>query len=260
MKKQIRETNDINIFKRYPGGNRDINEAHVKKLVKKIKREGWLDTNITVNPKLEVLDGQHRLEALRRLQATDPKFSDIEVTYIIDFNPDAKPVDHNVGQKGWDNRDYAHAFAEQGNESYQNLELLYEQFCPPYPKTIVEDSIADPGHGTTLRLKIKDGKFEAPPENFKDAELFLTWGTSVLKAIRENASSSQCFLVLKRLYLDPEIDNAQLTYQINKYKHLLKKASDVNEILSMFDDIYNYKRSANICNIVGRHAQSKRKK
>ncbi len=64
--KIVYKTFDLEQFKPLHG-NRQVNFAHVKRLVDSIKDNGYLLNPITVNKNNEVIDGQHRLEAAKQI-------------------------------------------------------------------------------------------------------------------------------------------------------------------------------------------------
>src|ERR1039458_10319262 len=65
---QLYVTKNYDIFIRMIG-NRPINESHVTHLKKKIQDEGNLTSEfpINLNEKMEIIDGQHRIMALKQL-------------------------------------------------------------------------------------------------------------------------------------------------------------------------------------------------
>ena len=62
----IFETTDYDIFKRLEGNRADI-ERRAKKVIKSIKAVGQIKAPIIVNERFEIIDGQARAEAFRRL-------------------------------------------------------------------------------------------------------------------------------------------------------------------------------------------------
>src|SRR5574344_417566 len=72
---RIYRSSDLSIFK-LCDKNRSINQGHVKKLVKSMKVHGFLPDPIRVSDDYIVIDGQHRLEAARKVG--------IPVLYFID--------------------------------------------------------------------------------------------------------------------------------------------------------------------------------
>lgn len=63
---EIKRTNNYDMFKRLEG-NRFVDPKKVNKLKKSINEVGYISNPIIVNEKMEVIDGQHRLEALKEL-------------------------------------------------------------------------------------------------------------------------------------------------------------------------------------------------
>ena len=72
-KNKIHSTTDYSQFK-YIKGNRELVEAHVKKLSDQISKKDF-QIPIIVNEKMEVCEGQHRLEAYKSLG--------MPITYMI---------------------------------------------------------------------------------------------------------------------------------------------------------------------------------
>ena len=62
-KNKIYKTTDYSLFK-YLKGNRAITELHVRRLVESIKEKD-LQVPIIVDEKMNVVEGQHRLEAYK---------------------------------------------------------------------------------------------------------------------------------------------------------------------------------------------------
>ena len=80
-------THDLSVFK-IIDGNRNINLGHVDRLVKSIKDNGFLKTPIIVNKFYEVVDGQHRLEAAKKInsQIYYIKVDDYDLNTAITLN------------------------------------------------------------------------------------------------------------------------------------------------------------------------------
>ena len=65
---QIHSTGDLSVFK-ILDGNRNINLGNVDRLVKSIEENGFLQMPIIVNENYEVIDGQHRLMAAKKINS-----------------------------------------------------------------------------------------------------------------------------------------------------------------------------------------------
>jgi hypothetical protein len=115
---EIYTTTNYEMFGRI-AGNRAINSNSVKKLVSSIKDYGLINP-ITVNENLEIIDGQHRLEAC--------KYLGIPVKYMMtEKNCDSRVVQSiNSTQHSWTLLDAIKSYAETGNTTYQWVLLQYK--------------------------------------------------------------------------------------------------------------------------------------
>lgn len=109
----IEQTNDYKKFKLL-NYNRDISRSHVEALARAMaeKPESLRYRPVLVNEKMEIVDGQHRFEAARKLGL--PIYYQMEQGLTIS---DAQ--DLNAIQKTWGPTDYARSFADAGNPHYQ---------------------------------------------------------------------------------------------------------------------------------------------
>ena len=86
-KNKIYKTTDYSVFK-YLKGNRAVNELHVRRLVEAIKEKD-LQVPIIVDEKMNVVEGQHRLEAYKivgnpilYIMKSDVDLSDVRLSLI----------------------------------------------------------------------------------------------------------------------------------------------------------------------------------
>lgn len=109
---EIKMSKDLEIFVEL-AGNRPVNKAHIKSLAEAIS----LDTEtvkfhpLLVNEKMEVIDGQHRIEALKMLKIP-AYYIQVKGLRLID----AQRL--NKLSKQWSPMDYALSFSDLGNVNY----------------------------------------------------------------------------------------------------------------------------------------------
>ena len=165
------ETKDYNKFSYLPF-NRNVVPRHVEKLKGKFKGNNkQAKAPITVNSNFEIIDGQHRYNAIKDLKQplffmVDDEFRDFDI------------VDKNANQQGWLAQDYLKFFSEKGYEDYQKL----EQLCidTGLSVSILLDWIA--GQAYYLQKRFKEGEFkfnftEQDQENYKIAmDIIDMWG------------------------------------------------------------------------------------
>lgn len=113
MKKNINTVyleTDLSVFKVLEG-NRSIEQDRINKIIQSIKKVGFVPSPIVVNEKMEVIDGQGRLEACKQLYLPIPyiKIEGIGIDECLSMN---------INQKNWQLRDYIDSYAERGNKNY----------------------------------------------------------------------------------------------------------------------------------------------
>jgi hypothetical protein len=103
--------------------NREILQKHVNKFVKEIKENGWAGTVYIAwfDGAWRILDGQHRVEALKVLGVKEISCS------IVDWlNEDYREIRKfivriNAVQSKWNLKDYIYSWAEEGSNEYVHL-------------------------------------------------------------------------------------------------------------------------------------------
>lgn len=117
-------TTDYEGFKRVIG-NRRVMEERVTKILASIDKIGYIPIPLIVNEKMEVIDGQGRLEACKR--------RGLPVNFII--KPGLRIQDcitMNINVTPWNLTDFILCYAEMGNESYQLMVKLLEEISSIY--------------------------------------------------------------------------------------------------------------------------------
>ncbi len=141
MKIEIHQTKDFDKFKSITA-NREVSNSHVNKLIKAISRKNMLSIcPIIVSGEFEVIDGQHRIEAAKKL--------DTPIYYIIGDDLDhADIISLNNVKIAWQLIDYINFYAIKKNVDYQNV-----------TKIIAKNDHLKLGH--VLAMISKDGKRRA---------------------------------------------------------------------------------------------------
>jgi len=116
----MKSTTDYSIFQEF-SSNREVDEKHVKRLMKSIGEKNLLHVNpIVVDKRLRVIDGQHRLEAAKRLG--------VEIFYLED-NIDRKDISMlNTNQKNWNTLDYINFYTVEGNTSFRQFSHMLNSY------------------------------------------------------------------------------------------------------------------------------------
>lgn len=156
---QVEKTKDYDKFKILKG-NRPINRPHIRKLKESIEKSNHLNLHpIIVNEKLEVIDGQHRLQVARELG--------VEIFYIkSDKIEDDHLIDCNVNQKSFECENYIEYFAIKDKKpEYIQLKnmLKLSGLKPKALLTLILGSVS-----SSLLEFLKTGKFKFPESENSD--------------------------------------------------------------------------------------------
>lgn len=116
---KVLQTRDYSRF-RHLDDNRDINPMHVERL-KESMQEVYLFNPIIVNENLEVIDGQHRLEACKQLN--------LPVTYITVEGYGIREVQiMNANKSNWKPSDYLQSYVKNGYSDYITYLAFQEKY------------------------------------------------------------------------------------------------------------------------------------
>lgn len=102
--------------------NREVDKSHVKKLAESIKRKNLLFIRpLIVNEKMELIDGQHRLQAAALIKAPVfyVKASGLTKTDITVLN---------TAQKNWTRIDFINFYAIEGVPEFKQLSKLINKY------------------------------------------------------------------------------------------------------------------------------------
>jgi hypothetical protein len=164
----IYKTKDLGMFTscKY---NRVIDQKHVEKLVKSMKKSGYIGEPITVTSEGVLLDGHHRLTAARKLG--------IPVTYIIDTTEGDiinKIIKENEAKKVWGKVDFINANVAKGLQSYIDLENFRKLF-PEFTLTEQLLMLTNTGNNVDKDL-FSSGRWVC-----KDVKVARQWASDLLK-------------------------------------------------------------------------------
>lgn len=189
---EIKTTKYYDMFK-FKKENREINYNKVLSLKNKLIENGRQIIPIICNREMEVIDGQHRLEALKELGW--------EVMYYVDDVVTAKDlISINNTQKNWGMMDFIHFYASSGDSTYIKLEKM----CKKYDEFPLKAILAAISEKYVKERKVKDGELNFTEEEFTKGEEALEWLRAMAKEIkvRINNQAIFFFLVMKAYYLE----------------------------------------------------------
>lgn len=229
----VKRTKNYNRFS-LASTNREVNEAHVRDLVSSISEANLLPHNpIVVNAKYEVIDGQHRLEAAKRLgleifYTVAPK-SSIKHTRLI-----------NRTNRPWNLRNYLESYAKEGKTDY--IALL--DFCDTYGlpvSTGIELCCNDYDASKARQLRFGTLKVGSMTEAHSTAKILIT----LAPFCERGAYRSRTLIRAIRRMNDAEVNYQKIIEVLNKTGMKIKDNSNYRDLLRQFEDIINYKNKNN---------------
>ena len=231
---EVFETKDYSIFK-FRKDNREIKDAHVKVIVKKMKERGWLKTStVVINQNGEVIDGQHRVKAAIQ--------TGVPIRYRIERNAGIDEITQmNTGQKNWSPFDHIHKFVARGNENY----IKFDNFIKEFPMFKVTECAMFLNNSFT---SVKRDAFEEGRWVVKDFNVGRKWANQILslKPYFEKGYNKSIFVrsIIKLLSTkSKDFDFDQFIHKVKLRPSMIHLCGSVDQYIEMIENIYNYKRS-----------------
>jgi len=251
----IVETTNYEQFK-FLQANRMLDESKIKKLQREISLHG-LKVPIMVNEKHQIIDGQHRLMACKKLK-TPLKYFVAPGTTVEDA------AYANQAGSNWKQIDWIHYYAEKGYKDYQDLESWIE-LCRERKVNQSNAILFAQNKATTSHLYAHDdGKIIESPKNTKNlvylgnsitagywkfgsldlAQTLLDQHLELLRTANwcSKMSFVNCMIRIQRI---EAFDFAWLVHQIKKYPSKWYNCASSGDFLVMIEEIYNYNKRAN---------------
>lgn len=226
---EIKRTRYYEIFK-FKKENREINLNKVASLKSKLIENGRQIVPIICNREMEVIDGQHRLEALKELGW--------EVMYYVDEAVTVKDlISINNTQKNWGLLDYMHYYASTGNDTYIKLEKMSKEY-EEFPLKVVLAAINEK---YVHERNIKGGDLNFSEEELEKGRVCLEYLREINRNIRIRVTSPATFyfLVVKTYYLE-DIDRERLSSSIIA-KYGTENYGSSEQCANVIEHWYNHK-------------------
>lgn len=221
---RVKITDEYNIFT-FADGNRAVNPAQVKKLIKSIENIGLIPTPIIVNEKLQILDGQHRVEACRQLK--------MPVYYIVVPGAGMKEATAmNANNKNWLAQDYLNFYASEGVADYVFLKRMVD-------KSSISLSVIIRVFGGSSTKEFMEGKFRVNSE-FGKAQEKLEWMDEFVSDInRLRGRRQSMYYTLGWIKDNVAFDDARLKRVVHDMSYEDIGVADLIDGLRLIEERYN---------------------
>ena len=233
----MEKTNDYAQFKKFPG-NAPLSIDHLNELIEAIQKRNLLEARpILINKNMEVVDGQHRLEAAKRLGL--PIFyirlEDLGVEDIATLNSN---------QRNWRMEHYLHLHCDHLKSKHyidfkEWMTINKFSFGQAISFFIEETSINE------CRKKFKDGLFVFDKKYISIAENYKVLYNKIIgttKGITRHWTQQNFIRAFLVFSTNEEIEMKRFFEQMDKYPFLMAPRSTKQTYLELFYEVYNYRR------------------
>jgi hypothetical protein len=210
--------------------NRNIDERHVRHLMREIAECNLIDFRpIIVTDKFFILDGQHRHEALKRLN--------LRVSYVVMAGlTEEEEIDTviklNSCAKDWRPKDYTTMHETFDNTNYIKLGEFAKKHTIPFESA---KKLCSTKH--CKLQEFKDGMYQY--DNEAHAELVMELANALLPRFRE-AKLNRCLMGLNTLVRIEGFHKDHFLRRVNANVHRLHSCANPDDYINMFiDELYN---------------------
>lgn len=227
--------------------NRSVDPKHIRTIKDSIKENGVLINPILINSNMEVIDGQHRLEACKALN--------MPVYYLIVGDYGINEVQAlNLNQKNWTRLDYAESFASMGYVEYQKLLFFskeYDDFNFGSCIKLLQNSSAhqditqkkarvnNNGEYYNMKQVFEEGTWEV-----SDYDKAVQWVNYIREVGKYYSGYNRSTFVntMIALFRKPQFDIDELMRKLSYQSNALNDCSSVGDYLLLIEEIYNFKK------------------
>jgi hypothetical protein len=223
------ESTDYGKFK-FVEANRDLNEHHVKEIMKEIENKDLRDeAPVKVSEKYELMEGQHTFVSCERLN--------LPVKYIFSRMTVDDIGRYNGSQKPWNSTQVLSHYCVRNFENYLILNDFYKKYKYPISTLLV---LLSGEHTKQLFKDFKFGKFVVRQsvgqvQNILDK-------ISEFKHFNDKVFRHKTFVLT---YIDclthPDFDHDKLVHKVSVIPEKFIKCDTQVDYLRMIEDVYNYR-------------------
>jgi len=233
---QIHSTADLSVFKILEG-NRNINLGNVDRLVKSIEENGFLQMPIIVNENYEVIDGQHRLMAAKKINSIIyyHKVNNYDLNTAITLNKNSA---------NWSMSDFVKSYCDLGYKDYIKLQQFYEvnkdfSLMTCAELTILGNQYDIYSRGNTERGDlIRKGNYKFDPNNKAE---YIFEALRKIKSVIPDVMTVAYIRSIKICLTNADFNLNQFVKKAITYPDQHRKSSTLSVIISNIEHIYNFR-------------------
>lgn len=237
---KINKTTNYHLFKFRDDNRATIKQGHVKNLIESIKTRDLTEYKpITINEDFEILDGQHRFLACKKLN--------LPIYYQI--TEDATPKDLislNVNLP-WNVKDYFNYWCKQHSPEYLKLEkYLKENNCH------LSSYLSFYNKSKRFRDDFKNGKYihdssiDEKIQIYEDTKQIINKYSTMMAKDKYFIDSNRFCIGLGHLIALPGFDKERWKNQLTRYSDFVTIKPTVDLYYRTFLKIYNYNQKTKL--------------
>ena len=227
--RQVHISKDYTLFSSLEG-NRTINKLHLKRL-KKSMTDNYLFTVITVNENYQIIDGQHRFNAIRELE--------LPVNYVICKGYGLKEIQVlNQNSKTWNADDYLTGYCNLGNKQYLKYKEFKDRYGFGHNETMSMLTGYTSGSGSVID-DFRRGNFRIT--HLKEARAKAD-KICLFKDLYKGYKRRAFIYALLELMDKEQFEFTEFLSKVKLQPSALTDCKDREQYISLIEEIYNYKR------------------
>lgn len=201
-----------------------------------MNEHGVLLSPITVNEKLQIIDGQNRFEALKQLH--------LPITFYIAEGYGIEEVKAlNCTSRNWNPADLLHSLAVQGDEKAQQIEDIAKKYEGAFSITLI--SVAGCGNHLT-KYKVNSGQI-SNNFDYKVCETVLNLCQEFMQNDFQRlgiAKDREFVRALRCMVINNNFDSSKMVDKIRKYYSNIYRCRTSEQYFQMLTDLYNFQSRA----------------
>lgn len=231
---QVHTTTDYFLFKPMEG-NRKKNNLHIARL-KKSMAENYLFTVLIVNENYEIIDGQHRFEVIKELK--------LPLNYVVckGYGLDEVHI-LNQNSKNWKSEDFLDAYYDLGYPDYVAFKNFMQHFGLSFSvtATIFNDKFSNCNDDNLKSFQ--RGLFKVNDLNKAND---IGNKILILEKLYDGAKRRNFVYAILRLLKNPKFEFTEFLHKLKNQQASMIHCNDVDQYISLIEEIYNYRRNPKI--------------
>jgi len=231
---EIQRTEDYSRFKRIDG-NRTIKPGHITKLQNSLSAEPELAAAnpILINEADEIIDGQHRFEANKRLgyPISFIQIKGLRLHHVQKLNSNTK---------AWSVEDYTKSFADLGNKNYQKV-LEFKKAYRGFSWDFIISTLSGTSRG--VNDAYRDGNFKV--KNETNARDLLTKLVDIGEFV-DGYTKSVFARAYTKIYKLKQYSHKRMLQKAEKYANRMEAFASEPDAAREIEKVYNWQSTSKV--------------